>query len=136
TNITWAPNGSQVAFSGLKNGRSDIYTYNLDTKELNQLTDDYYSDFQPSFSRDGQYIVFSTDRMSLDSSSRSVDIPMGLAVVDIETKNVRNIPVFPGANNLNPHFSSSGEDIYFLSNSDGFRNLYRIVIESGEVERM
>ncbi|MGO3238872.1 MAG: DPP IV N-terminal domain-containing protein [Sphingobacteriaceae bacterium] len=136
TNITWAPNGSEVAFSGLKDGRSDIYTYNLDTKALNQLTDDYYSDFQPSFSRDGQYIVFSTDRMSLESSSKSVDIPMGLAVVDIATKGIRNIPVFPGANNLNPHFSSSGEDIYFLSNSDGFRNLYRIVIESGEVERM
>ena len=136
TNITWAPNGSEVAFSGLKDGRSDIYTYNLDTKVLNQLTDDYYSDFQPSFSRDGQYIVFSTDRMSLESSSKSVDIPMGLAVVDIATKGIRNIPVFPGANNLNPHFSSSGDDIYFLSNSDGFRNLYRIVIESGEVERM
>lgn len=136
TNITWAPNGSEVAFSGLKDGRSDIYTYNLDTKVLNQLTDDYYSDFQPSFSRDGQYIVFSTDRMSLESSSKSVDIPMGLAVVDIATKSIRNIPVFPGANNLNPHFSSSGDDIYFLSNSDGFRNLYRIVIESGEVERM
>lgn len=136
TNITWAPSGSQVAFSGLSNGHSDIYTYDLKTKELDQLTDDYYSDFQPSYSRDGQYLVFSTDRAALESDSRGVDISMGLAVVDVRTKEIRNIPVFPGANNLNPHFSSSGEDIYFLSNSDGFRNLYRIVIASGEVERM
>ena len=131
TNITWAPSGSQVAFSGLSNGHSDIYTYDLKTKELDQLTDDYYSDFQPSYSRDGQYLVFSTDRAALESDSRGVDISMGLAVVDVRTKEIRNIPVFPGANNLNPHFSSSGEDIYFLSNSDGFRNLYRIVIASG-----
>ena len=136
TNITWAPSGSQVAFSGLRNGHSDIYTYDLETKELDQLTDDYYSDFQPSYSRDGQYLVFSTDRVALESDSRAVDISMGLAVVDVRTKEIRNIPVFPGANNLNPHFSSSGEDIYFLSNSDGFRNLYRIVIASGQVERM
>src|SRR5690606_23104117 len=136
TNITWAPNGSLVAFSGLKNGRSDIYTYDLESKDLQQLTDDKYSDFQPSFSRDGKYIVFSTDRMSLESASRSVDIPMGLAVVDVNTKEIKNIPVFPGANNLNPHFSSSGKEIYFLSNSDGFRNMYRIVIDGGHVERM
>ncbi len=136
TNITWAPSGGLVAFSGLKNGRSDIYTYDLSSKQLNQLTDDKYSDFQPSFSRDGKFIVFSSDRMSLESSSRSVDIPMGLAVVDVNTKEIRNIPVFPGANNLNPHFSSSGEEIYFLSNSDGFRNMYRIVIATSQVERM
>ena len=136
TNITWAPNGSLVAFSGLKNGRSDIYTYDLESKQLSQLTDDKYSDFQPSFSRDGKYIVFSTDRMSLESASRTVDIPMGLAYVDVNTKEVKNIPVFPGANNLNPHFSSSGKEIYFLSNSDGFRNMYRIVIDGGHVERM
>src|SRR5690606_4638886 len=76
------------------------------------------------------------DRMSLESASRSVDIPMGLAVVDVNTKEIKNIPVFPGANNLNPHFSSSGKEIYFLSNSDGFRNMYRIVIDGGHVERM
>ncbi|MGJ1203461.1 peptidase MA family metallohydrolase [Sphingobacterium lactis] len=136
TNITWAPNGSLVAFSGLKNGRSDIYTYDLQTKELNQLMDDKYSDFQPSFSRDGKFIVFSTDRMSLESSSRSVTIPMSLAVVDVNTKEIREIPVFPGANNLNPQFSSNGEEIYFLSNSDGFRNMYKIKIADSSVERM
>lgn len=136
TNITWAPTGTQVAFSGLRNGHSDIYIYDLESEQLEQLTDDHYSDFQPSFSRDGKYIVFSTDRRSLESESRAVDIPMGLAVVDLGTKVIRDIPVFPGANNLNPHFSSSGDEIYFLSNSDGFRNLYRIVIATGEVERM
>lgn len=136
TNITWAPDGDQVAFSGLKNGHSDIYLYNLRTQELEQLTNDHYSDFQPSFSRDGKYIVFSTDRVSLQSDSRSVDIPMNLALLEISNKKLVNIDVFPGANNLNPHFSSSGEEIYFLSNSDGFRNMYRYHLTENKVERL
>lgn len=136
TNITWAADGDHVAFSGLKNGHSDIYIYNLKTKKLNQLTNDVYSDFQPSFSRDGKFIVFSTDRVALASDSRSVDIPMNLAVVDIRTKNIQNLDIFPGANNLNPHFSSNGEQIYFLSNGDGYRNMYRYTVASAQVEKL
>ncbi len=136
TNITWAPDGDNVAFSGLKNGYSDIYTYNLKTKVLNQLTHDMYSDFQPSFSRDGKFIVFSTDRVALQSDSRAVDIPMSLAVIDVATKEIRNLPLFPGANNLNPHFSSDGSQIYFLSNGDGFRNMFRYTLATGTVERL
>ena len=136
TNITWAPTGDLVAFSGLNDGHSDIYTYNLSSKELTQLTNDKFSDFQPSFSRDGQYIVFSTDRVSLTSDSRSVDIPMNLAVVNLKTKELKNLSIFPGANNLNPHFSSTGKEIYFLSNSDGFRNMYRYHLDSEIVERL
>ena len=136
TNITWAPDGDHVAFSGLKNGHSDIYIYNLKTKALNQLTNDVYSDFQPSFSRDGKYIVFSTDRVALQSNSREVDIPMNLAIIDVVTKEIRNLDIFPDANNLNPHFSGSGSHIYFLSNGDGFRNMFRYELETGKVERM
>src|SRR5690606_10197468 len=116
TNINFAPDGERVAFSGLREGQSDIYIYNFKTKEVEQLTDDMYSDFQPSFSPDGKTIVFSTDRMSLENASRSVDIPMGMALLDIATKEVTVIDVFPGANNLNPHFSGAGDHIYFLSN--------------------
>ena len=136
TNITWSPDGDKVAFSGLRNGHSDIYIYNLKTKTLDQLTNDLYSDFQPSFSRDGRYIVFSTDRVALQSDSRSVDIPMNLAIIDVTTKEIQNIEIFPGANNLNPHFSSNDQEIYFLSNGDGFRNMYRYFISSKTVEKL
>jgi len=136
TNITFAPDGDRVAFSGLREGQSDIYIYNLRTKELVQLTNDKYSDFQPSFSPDGKRLVFSTDRVSLESSSRSVDIPLSLAVIDLESRAIENIAVFPGANNLNPHFSGDGGTIYFLSNGDGFRNMFRYSLDNGMVEQM
>src|SRR5690606_20869686 len=99
-------------------------------------TDDHYSDYQPNYSRDGKYIVFSTDRVALESNSRSVSIPMSLALYEITTGKITNIDVFPGANNLNPQFSGDGTSIFFLSNSDGFRNLYRYHLNSGTVERL
>src|SRR5690606_37242794 len=90
-NIAWSPDGETVAFSGLKNGYSDIYLYNLSSKQLTQLTDDGFSDYQPSFSHDGKKLVFSTDRVALQSDSRSVDIPMNMAIIDLETKEITNI---------------------------------------------
>lgn len=136
SNITWAPDGETVAFSGLRNGNSDLYTYKLSSKELTQLTHDVYSDFQPSYSRDGKYIVFSTDRLALQGDNRSVDIPMNLAIIEVATLAIKNIDVFPGANNLNPLFSSNGEELYFLSNGDGFRNMFRYNLSSGTVVKM
>ncbi|SJN15653.1 tolB protein precursor, periplasmic protein involved in the tonb-independent uptake of group A colicins [Sphingobacterium sp. JB170] len=136
TNISFSPQGNRVAFSGLKNGHSDIFVYDYQNKELIQLTDDKYSDFQPSFSPDGKKIVFSTDRASFDNSSRSVDIPLGLALLDVDERTVENINVFPGANNLNPHFSGDGKSIFFLSNGDGFRNLFRYVLAGNTTEQL
>ncbi|MFD2599103.1 basic secretory protein-like protein [Sphingobacterium corticis] len=136
TNISWAPDGETLAFSGLKNGQSDLYTYNLNSKKLDQLMDDYYSDVQPSFSRDGRFLVFATDRLALQGDNRSVDIPMNLAIYDLKARKLENLDVFAGANNLNPQFSADGSQVYFLSNSDGFRNMYRVVLSSGQVERL
>src|SRR5690606_5030602 len=93
-------------------------------------------DYQPNYSRDGKYIVFSTDRLALESNNRSVDIPMNLALYDVSTGKIQNIDVFPGANNLNPQFTADGTAVFFLSNSDGFRNLYRYHLSSSTVERL
>lgn len=136
SNITWSPNGNDVAFSGLKEGQNDLYQFNLNTKVLTQLTNDKYSEYHPSYSRDGRTIVFSTDRTTFDKSSIGVDITMNLAIIDIASKSISDLQVFDGANNLNPQFSGDNKSIFFLSNRDGFRNLYRYSIEQKTVEQL
>ena len=136
SNLSWSPNGEDIVFTGLKNGQGDLFLYNLRTKKVTQLTNDKYSDYQPSFSGDGSKIVFSSDRTTLDRSSSKVSISFNLAVLDVATKTVTDISVFNGANNLNPQFSSDNQSIYFLSNRDGFRNLYRHNLMSGVVEQL
>ena len=137
SNLSFAPNGDEIAFTGLKDGYSDLFIYNLRTKKLTQLTNDKYSDYAPSFSPDGRSLVFTSDRTTLDAASnRSVDITYSLAVMDLASRQIRNLPVFEGANNMNPQFSGNSQQIYFLSNRDGFRNLYRYTLAGGKVEQL
>jgi hypothetical protein len=135
SNLSWSPDGKNIVFQGLAEGQGDLYMYNFDTRKVTQLTNDKYSDYQPSFSRDGKKIIFSSDRTTYDQST-SQDITFNLAELDLATGNVTDIRLFNGANNLNPQYSSDGSQIYFLSNRDGFRNMYRYTPATGKVEQM
>jgi len=134
-NLSWSPTGNQIVFQGMAEGQSDLYIYNFDTKKVTQLTNDKYSDYQPSFSRDGKKVVFATDRATYDKTL-SQAITFNLAIYDMVTGAVTDLNVFNGANNLNPQYSADGSGIYFLSNRDGFRNLYLYNINSGQVTQM
>src|SRR5690606_34789038 len=122
-------------FTGLKNGQSDLFVFNISSKAVTQLTNDKYTDFQPAYSADGNKIVFSTDRLYLDNNISAV-INMGMAIIDVNTKAIENIDIFPGANNFNPVFDSKNEHIYFLSNRDGFRNLYKYNLKAKSIEQL
>lgn len=135
SNLSWSPDGKNIVFQGLSEGQGDLYLYNFDTKQVKQLTNDKYSDYQPSFSRDGEKIIFASDRTTYDHSSAQ-DITFNLAELDLETGKITDIKLFNGANNLNPQYSSDGTQIYFLSNRDGFRNMYRYTPSTGKVEQM
>ncbi|MDB5018861.1 MAG: translocation protein TolB [Mucilaginibacter sp.] len=135
SNLSWSPDGKNMVFQGMAEGQGDLYMYNFDTKKITQLTNDKYSDYQPSFSRDGKKIIFSSDRTTYDKSL-SQDITFNLAELNLATGKVTDIKLFDGANNLNPQYSSDGTQVYFLSNRDGFRNMYRYTFATGKVEQM
>src|SRR6202012_2558606 len=68
SNLSWSPDGKNIVVQGMSDGQSDLYLYNFDTKKVRQLTNDKFSDYQPSFSRDGQRIIFTSDRTTYDKS--------------------------------------------------------------------
>ncbi|WP_113661553.1 basic secretory protein-like protein [Pedobacter nanyangensis] len=135
-NLTWSPNGKDIAFSGMVEGQSDIFSYNLDTKQVTQITDDEYSDYAPSYSPDGKKLVFSSDRAALQAKNQNAVNPINLTIYDISSKTLSNVPVFVGANNLNAQFSGDSKRIFFLSNRDGFRNLYEYNLENSNLKQL
>ena len=135
-NPSWSPDGRHLVMTGLTGGRNNLFMYNIETEEVTQLTNDNYSYVHPSWSPDGRYIAFSTDKKQPGDISEQVTYRKNLGIIDTYNNNAISVfPVFKGADNVNPVFSSDGESLYFLSNSDGFRNLYRLEIETLEVYR-
>jgi hypothetical protein len=59
----FSPDGKLVAFDALRGAVGDIFTVNLDSKEITNLTNDPFGDRAPSFSPDGKFIVY-TARVS------------------------------------------------------------------------
>ena len=132
SNPAWSPDGKTIVVTALVQGQSDLYAYDLNTKKIIRLTNDLFADLQPSYSPDGKYIVFSTDR--LGSGNKAVhNYSHNIALLELSTGDITNIDIFPGAHNLNPVFGTTSNIIFFLSDRDGFRNLYSYDINTKQV---
>ncbi|MCA9691893.1 MAG: PD40 domain-containing protein, partial [Myxococcales bacterium] len=63
TGPVFSPDGRKVAFSGWRDGGyRDLYVYDRERGETERITADRYLDLQPSWTPDGAYILFSSDR--------------------------------------------------------------------------
>lgn len=124
SNPAWSPDGKTIVVTGLVDGQVDLYAYNLRSKKVEQLTNDRYSEMHPSWSNDGKTLLFSSDQLSMEQGRTNGKWNFNLAQMDIASKEKRIIEVFNGADNLNPVQDTAG-NILFLSNRDGFRNIYK-----------
>jgi Tol biopolymer transport system component len=135
-NPSWAPEGDQIVFSGLKGGLSDLFVYALATGELRQLTADEFADLHPAWSPDGRQIAFATDRFT----SSLPDLSFGaltVGLLDLETGVARPVRAdTDGAKQVSPQWSPSGEAVYFVSDRAGISNVYRVDVSSGALHRI
>jgi hypothetical protein len=60
----YSADGRQMVFSGVSNGQSDIYLYNIIGNTQNKLTDDIYDDLDPVFGDNDQKIFFISNRLN------------------------------------------------------------------------
>ena len=133
SNPTWSPDGNTIVMTGLVDGQSDLYAYSMTNGSVKQLTNDRYADIQPYYSPDGKWIAFSTDRRSIGNTTVQHTFYHDVALYNVATGAVTTIDVFTGANNLNPVFAADNNTLYFLSDRDGFRNLYSYDLTSRQV---
>ena len=130
----WSPDGEKIAFVGMKNGKTDIYSCDLKTGKATCLTDDYYDDEEPSFSPDGKFIAFSSDR-PISSSEDSVDYEYGhynLYLYDLSLQKITPLTENQG-NNTSPDWSPDGKRLCFVSDRNGVYNLYVMDLDTSLV---
>ncbi len=133
--VSWGPNG-KLAFSGLHGGISDIYTYDLAAGQLTQITNDRYSDLQPTWSPDGSLLAFATDSGPDTDFEQLRFGKMNIAVRDNATGQTRLLPLFDGAKHINPQFAPDGRALYFISDLGGISDVFRVDIATGAVNRV
>ncbi|MDX1585148.1 MAG: hypothetical protein R3222_00330, partial [Balneolaceae bacterium] len=125
TNPAWSPDGDKIAFSGSDGGYSDLYIYNLRTDSLRNMTNDFYTELQPDWSPDGNRIAFATDR-GPDTDLENVTFGnMKIGVMDVGTGEIELLPYFYDSKHINPQFGTDGSSVYFISDYEGFSDIYR-----------
>jgi hypothetical protein len=133
----WSPDGRSVVFSGSKGGITDLFIYDLPTETTTQLTRDKNADFQPAFSPDGRTVAFVSDRGEMTDFDRLSYSKFQIALLDLETGEVRTLDLFgETVKHINPQYSPDGEELYFISDPDGFSNIYRLRLADGQIERI
>jgi Tol biopolymer transport system component len=136
-NLAWSPNGQTLAFTGLDGGISDLYLYDMEEGTVRQLTNDRYAALQPTWSPDGETLAFTTDRGEEGTDFTTLkygDYRLGL--IDVTTGKIKTVRPFSRGMQHNPQFSPDGRSLYFISDHDGFKDVYRYSREDGSVYRV
>jgi Tol biopolymer transport system component len=136
SHVSWSPDGRTLAFSGQAGGISDLYVLDLQQGTIRQLTNDKYADIQPTWSPDGKTLAFATDRGAQTDFNQLKYSPLQLATYDLATARISVFSPFAHGKHINPQYSPDGKDLFFVSDQDGFSDIYRLNIASGQIFRI
>ena len=115
-----SPDGKKIVYTSIKTDNPDIFIFDLNTKEIEQLTSNKDTDHHPIWSNDGKKIIFESDR------SGSFDI----YEFDINNKKIKPLigtPDFDGQVCLSP----DGKYLTYSHGPIGKRNIIIKNISNG-----
>lgn len=133
---SFSPDGQMMLFSGFRNGQSDIYLYSFLSRSFQNLTNDFYDDYDPVFLNSKQ-IVFASNR-EIDSIGLKDDFmeaapqaKYDLFLYDYGKKDPALLRVTRTryANEYNARRVDK-QRIVYLSDNDGLNNRYEARFDS------
>ncbi|MDI6778920.1 MAG: peptidase MA family metallohydrolase [Bacteroidota bacterium] len=139
--VDWSHQGDKLTFVGNTSKQSDIYIYEFDTKALINLTNDIFSDAEPTWAPDGKKIYFSSDRK--ENITPAV-IPSNFKIqnfktdekdlyrLEVETGLITRLLELPGSDETSPVAVSDGKQLLFISDKNGINNIYLLNLETEE----
>ncbi len=135
SSVAWSPDGNSLVIAGQQGGAGDLFLLDLKSDKVTRLTNDRYADFQPTWSPDGKSIAWVTDRATTDLATMKWG-ELRLAVMNVDTKEIRNLTTYARGRALNPQFSPDGQNLFFIADQDGIPDVYRLDLASGQKYRL
>ena len=118
---SWSPDENEIVFSGLsKSGYKDIFIYNIEKRQLSQVTDDFYNDKAPSWAPDGKHIAFSSDRNAYGRNGSS-----NIFLMQKDGSGIRYL-TYGNQKDETPVFSPNGKYLAYTSDFEGTFNIFLI----------
>ena len=128
---SFSTDGNQIVFTATDTkGFGDLFIYDLTTKQLTRLANDYYEDIDPTFNKDGSKIIFSSDRTDGLFKQK-----YNLFEYDLSTHEISYLTNV-NANISTPHFSPDFSELYFTSDYDGTYNIWKIPVNNDRAKGM
>lgn len=137
--VNWNPNNNSLVFRGDNAKQSDIWIYNLRAKKLERVTNDLFSDLDPTWSRDGNKIFFTSDRGDY-TDLNSIPVNLKMSEYDYNEKDLYEYDVnsklltkFGGEKNTHESsvlMSPDGKKVLFLSDKNGIHNIWMRNLET------
>ncbi len=131
----YSNDGKQMIFSGVFNGQSDLFLYNIASNSHKNLTHDIYDDLNPKFVDNSTKIVFSSNRISdsLEVKSKNKDIlnnQLDIWVLDYTSpvKSLFKVTNTPKESEIQAFGVDSA--LYYLGLKNGIYNRFHAVKDS------
>jgi len=119
---SFSPDGKSLVFSAVDSGRSDLWMMERESKKVTRLTNDKFQDDNPTFSPNGQFIAFESNRAWPDSLDPQIN-KQDIYVMDLQSKSVRRRSVSKW-NSHSPAWVSGDSLLSFVSDRSGVENVY------------
>jgi Tol biopolymer transport system component len=132
----FSPDGRRLLYVSTEGGNPDIFVMPFAPEDpgaaakANNLTRHVAGDYQPDFSPDGQWILFSSNRDTPNAKAASTDVPgiyqaSDVYVMRADGTGVQRLTQHQGWDG-SPAWTPDGQAIVFYSQADGEPRIYRM----------